>query len=293
MEVPRYSVESLRSPEGLSKVVDDFDQWGFVILEQRLSPAMVERYRSCVERLGQDDDPGWEQSHSDKVLSDVLASDHSFRDLVDDPCVLAVVGRLIGPNIYAYMSEAISRCGASGTQDEDIKQVGARNPNGIGLYYHRDSDGIERDLALEVAPRMSVKAGYFLTDATETGRGNTWVVPGSHSVSRPAELDSAKEGGIPVLARAGDVMIFDRRLWHSGTPNESKNTRVALFVGYAHRWLRPRFDTLLPTDISNESPVRQQLLGAGTTKGRYEAPDVEVPLRAMLAENAFPRHSHD
>jgi ectoine hydroxylase-related dioxygenase (phytanoyl-CoA dioxygenase family) len=134
---------------------------------------------------------------------------------------------------------------------------------------------------MTVAPRFSVKVGYFLTDALTPGCGNTWVVPGSHDFSREGQEENGRldhEQGVPLIAAAGDVLIFDRRLWHGGSPNESPNTRHAVFIGYAFRWLRPRFDTRLPIEFGGESAVRKQLLGVGSTKGRYEAPDSEVPL---------------
>ena len=47
-------------------------------------------------------------------------------------------------------------------------------------------------------PRITAKAVYYLSDMSEPGRGNTWIVPGSHKrggvtagVPEVAGLDSA------------------------------------------------------------------------------------------------------
>lgn len=57
-------------------------------------------------------------------------------------------------------------------------------------------------------------------------------------LERPALGQPA--GAVPVLCKANSCLIFDRRLWHAATPNWSGQQRIACFVGYAHRWLRPK-----------------------------------------------------
>jgi ectoine hydroxylase len=295
--VPTYAPSDLKTPVQWKAAVDDFDRWGFILLAGRVPADHVARYRGIVERLGSKIDPTWESQRSDLVINDVISLDSQLIDLVDDPLVLSLVSRVLGDNIYVYMSEAISRSRCSPSQGEDLKEPGGRNPIEVGLSLHQDSDGIERDLGLPVAPRLSVKAGFFLTDGQEAGCGNTWVVPGSHRIPL-ADQAGGPDGllhdqGIPLLAAAGDVLLFDRRLWHGGSPNDSPNTRHAVFVGYAFRWLRPRFDTRLPGSIENQSILRRQLFGAGTTKGRYEAPESEVPLKRALRAQDFAIHPHN
>ena len=72
-------------------------------------------------------------------------------------------------------------------------------------------------------------------------------MPGSHKLTTdefdallPADGIGQPEGAIPVLAKAGQVMLFDRRLRHAATPNWSDRTRKAYFVGYSYRWLKPK-----------------------------------------------------
>ena len=52
--------------------------------------------------------------------------------------------------------------------------------------------------------------------------GNFWVVPGSHlsdTLERPAGGTGQPDGAVPVLARPGTAVLFDRRLWHTASPN--------------------------------------------------------------------------
>lgn len=48
----------------------------------------------------------------------------------------------------------------------------------------------------------------------------------------PYRCSAATDGAIPILCKANSAIIFDRRLWHSATPNYSTQTRHATFVGY-------------------------------------------------------------
>ena len=101
-------------------------------------------------------------------------------------------------------------------------------------------------------PRLSVKVAYFLTDVSEPGRGNFVVVPGSHlahAIERPPDDDDELSGSVPVLARAGDAVLFDRRLWHMRSRNVSRVTRKALFYAYTFRWVRARDELDVRADL--------------------------------------------
>jgi ectoine hydroxylase-related dioxygenase (phytanoyl-CoA dioxygenase family) len=144
---------------------------------------------------------------------------------------------------------------------------------------------MNRELDVELMPRISMKVGYFLADIAEPGMGNFCVIPGSHLTRHPDPND-----GIQITAAAGDAVVFDRRLWHSGSTNQSAATRRALFYGYSYRWLRPKSAmriTSLPA-YDTLDPISRQLLGACSTANGYYTPDdtVDVPLRAWIAANA-------
>jgi hypothetical protein len=110
-----------------------------------------------------------------------------------------------------------------------------------------------------------VKAGYWLSDVSQPGRGNLKLVPGSHTVNR---IDGAPRRDVPwpeppgaaqVTARPGDVVLFDRRVWHARSVNGSNLTRKAVFFAYTYRWVRIR-DRFPPAALAR-LPVRRQLLG--------------------------------
>jgi ectoine hydroxylase-related dioxygenase (phytanoyl-CoA dioxygenase family) len=132
-----------------------------------------------------------------------------------------------------------------------------------------------------------VKVAYFLTSVPAPEFGPTWVLPGSHVrdvLERPRDGSMRPEGAIPLLVRAGDAIVFDRRLWHARGDNRSKTTRKALFYAYTYRWVRPRDELGVdPARLARLDPLRCQLLGAGTSAtGHWIPTEEDVPLRALM-----------
>lgn len=67
-----------------------------------------------------------------------------------------------------------------------------------------------------------------------------------------------------MTASPGDVVLFERRLWHARSDNYSSHTRKAIFFGYTFRWIaiRDENDRTQSSDwTSRLSPVQRQLLG--------------------------------
>jgi ectoine hydroxylase-related dioxygenase (phytanoyl-CoA dioxygenase family) len=146
---------------------------------------------------------------------------------------------------------------------------------------------------------MSVKLAFWLSDVSEPGRGNLMVVPGSHRRDRvdgPPRRDvpwPPPEGAVEVLAKPGDVVFFDRRIWHARSDNRSPVVRKVVFVGYTYRWVSIRDDVVALPDNplwSAMGPVRRQLLGgAGDGSGdhRWGHDPATTPLYGALAERGL------
>jgi ectoine hydroxylase-related dioxygenase (phytanoyl-CoA dioxygenase family) len=67
-------------------------------------------------------------------------------------------------------------------------------------------------------------------------------------------------GAIEVTARPGDAVIFDRRVWHARSVNQSAVTRKAVFFGYTYRWVASRDE---PVDPAGLHLIQTQLFGDG------------------------------
>ncbi len=184
---------------------------------------------------------------------------------------------ILGWNIYLYHAHLIVTP-PSGQQ---------RTEKTFG--WHQDSGRVNFDMEETPRPRLSIKVAYFLSDTSEEGRGNFWVVPGSHRKDRIDVPDGKgqPEGAVPVLAKPGTAVFFDRRLWHAASPNWSDVTRKVLFYGYGYRWIRTKDDMTVSDLWPSSDPIRRQLLGhALNSNGHYSPTDEDVPLRGWLQEHS-------
>ena len=159
-------------------------------------------------------------------------------------------------------TQNVTPAAASGTVIPSADEVPTFN-------FHQDS-GMEKDLEYRPAPRFSMKAAYYLTDVLSEGMGNTWLVPAQHlsphPLVKPVSGIGQPDGAIAVKVKANSCLLFDRRCWHSPTPNWSASTRIACFVGYAYRWLRPKEPMFTEPALANTTcPVTRQLLGDSCT----------------------------
>ena len=141
------------------------------------------------------------------------------------------------------------------------------------------------DIEVHPRPRLSIKVAYWLSNCSQPERGNLVVIPGSQNYDNLDELqDTMHEGTVSICGNPGDAVIFDRRLWHSSSPNKSTLTRKALFYGYGYRWLQPKDNmTISPETIKQYGPIRQQLLGVSSDNNRRFTPlPKDVPLKAWM-----------
>jgi len=201
-----------------------------------------------------------------------------FADLVDYEKVFPKVWGILGWNIYLYHAHLI------------VTPPSGEAPNDATFGWHQDSGRVNQEIESHPRPRLSLKVAYFLSDTSEAGRGNFWVVPGSHlhdTLNRPEGGIGQPEGAIPVTVKPGDAVLFDRRLWHARTPNWSEVTRKVLFYGYGYRWIRTKDDMTVSSLWESSDPIRRQLLGWGVNcNGFYSPTDEDVPLRGWLREHS-------
>jgi len=238
-----------------------FDRDGFLVIRSVLNQDEVARARTAIlqyrERAGVEG-----ALHQ---LSAVTACPE-LAFLLDHPAAFRYIWSLLGWNIHVYHSHI------------DVHpQIRRRTPD--WWHWHQDGGRQNRELETDPRPRMSVKLAYWLSDLSETGRGNFTVLPGSHLTNwlpGPPRRDvpwPEPEGALQITASPGDLVVFDRRLWHRRSDNYSPITRVGAFFGYTYRWVAGRDDVAgLPDrpEWARFSDVQRQLLGgAGDGSGDH------------------------
>lgn len=253
-----------------------FENEGYLIVPQALPPEMVERLTQAVDRIHARKLAEGLGPHESLFFPNFIPEDDAFLELIDWPRTFPKVWEILGWNIYLYHAHL----GVNPPRDPQLP----REPKRLG--WHQDSGRVNVDLETHPRPRLSLKVGYFLSDVTQAGRGNFYVIPGSHrwdQLEFPEDGVSDPPGAVPVCVPAGTAVLFDRRLWHSASPNESEITRKVLFYGYGYRWIRTKDEMTVQSLYERLDPIRRQILGDGlSANGHFSPKDEDVPLKVWL-----------
>ena len=233
---------------------EQFDRDGYLVLANALSPEEVRRYSAVLDQAYQ----RFPKAADGSVHQlSAVTSCPELVGLIDHPAAFPLVWSVLGWNLHIYHSHL------------DIHPP-LKEPKPDWWHWHQDGGRQNRELETDPRPRMSVKVAYWLSDVSGTGRGNLTVIPGSHRTNwlpGPPRRDvrwPPPAGARQVTVDPGDVVLFDRRLWHVRSDNHSDVTRKCVFIGYTYRWVAVRDDI---TSLLGEpwwyglSPVQQQLLG--------------------------------
>jgi ectoine hydroxylase-related dioxygenase (phytanoyl-CoA dioxygenase family) len=264
----------------------DFDRDGYLIIRDAIAPGLVERLIEAQDRVYAQQQalgllsPGDRSMH----LMGFLHRDKVFLELLELPAVFPLVWGILGWNIHAYHHHIDLHPGI---------------PRDVRKTWRWHQDGGRQNLEIETEPTrplLSIRTAFYLSDLSEPGRGNFMCIPGSHKTSRlhrPEDLTTdfeQPEGAIEVCASKGDVMLFDRRLYHARSDNYSRITRRCLFIGWTYRWIAPHEPRILTPGHPwwNElTPIQQQLLGAGKDPLSYWGIGDTHPLREYLRERGL------
>lgn len=255
-----------------------FDEHGLLQMPDALSADQVAALTAVTDQLHERHLAAGNPADQAMFVPNFVPEDPRFVNLVDYEKILPKVWGILGWNIYLYHAHLIVTPPSGRERDE--KTFG----------WHQDSGRVNRDIETHPRPRLSIKVAYFLSDVSEEGRGNFWVVPGSHrkdDLDIPEAGQGQPAGAVPVLAKPGTAVFFDRRLWHAASPNWSDVTRKVLFYGYGYRWIRTKDDMTVSDLWPGSDPIRRQLLGDGTNANGFYSPTADdVPLREWLQEHS-------
>ena len=266
---------------------EQFDRDGYLIIRGALRPDEVDFYRNALDRVyASQEAAGKIAAGTSMHQLSAVANCAEAADLLDHPSTLSYVWSVLGWNVHVYHSHL------------DVHPtLPAKRP--FRFEWHQDGGRQNREIETDPRPRLSVKLAYWLSDVSEPGRGNFKVVPGSHTmnwIDGPPRRDVEwpdPEGAIEVCANPGDVVLFDRRLWHARSDNYSDVTRKAMFFGYTPRWIaiRDENDAIWNAGWADQvTPVQRQLLGGlKDTDGDHQwghYPE-STPLYGWLKERGY------
>ena len=85
--------------------------------------------------------------------------------------------------------------------------------------------------------------GILALDTFTLENGATHIAPGSHiSQAWPRNVEKSDFNTTRVLLKAGDLLLFDSRLWHKAGENNTSRFRSALVFNFANMDTEPKDD---------------------------------------------------
>ncbi len=257
-----------------------FEQAGYLVIENAVSASRLDRLVNVCNCLLKLKRQAGLASHAPFSEPNVIGKDPVLVEMIDCETTFPKVWGILGWNIYLYHSHI----------DVTPPSDPSPPPGSPTVAWHQDSLRVNDEIESSPRPRLSLKIGYYLSDVSEPGRGNTLIVPGSHlqdEIEVPADQRSNPPGAIPICVAPGSAVMIDRRLWHSRSRNQSDIPRRVLWIGYSYRWLRPKDQMTVEQLYSDLDPIQRQLLGDNpSNNGCYAPADPDVPLRKWLREHS-------
>lgn len=138
--------------------------------------------------------------------------------------------------------------------DRWFKQIPQDEPNYILRSFITRSSNTQMPLHIDsFVPYLGnhvfvMQFSIVLQDQT-TENGCTVVVPRSHVGGEYATQD-VFEQAVPIESKAGDIVMWDSRLWHGTTANESDNTRWAIIATFCRWWMKQHWN--MPRKLPQE-----------------------------------------
>ena len=253
--------------------LDTFNNDGYLVVEDALSPEMVQRLTQAVDRIG-DEERERKDLDPHQLLDKfrVVIEDDIFLELLDWPKTFPLVWDILGWNIQLYISHLIIY-----PPEREKVELGTGG-------WHQDGGRPVREME-RPQPRLSLKISYWLNDVDSPSNGAMQIIPGSHKLDAlPPSSDLDDEHVLDLCVKAGTAVLFDRRMWHRRGLNTSNTSRKVLFFGYSYRWLRGLDFNLMPQEVLKKcDPIRRQLLGDGVDiKGWWQPTEADVSLRTWI-----------
>lgn len=242
----------------------EYDELGYIIFENVLSPDQLEQQRAALKPWIDADLRGrnnFEGAQSNRIYA-MLDKDPVFADLVSHPLQLAFAERELGESCLLYACLAINL-----------------HPGETVQPWHYDDSHCA--LARPRDP-LSVSTFWSISETTEEN-GATEIIPGSHKwgnqqpegANRSTDFKPRLSGQqvadnsdhpdmIKASMPAGSLMIAKGTLWHRGGANDSDAPRLIVTPQFCKGWCRPLEQQLLA--VSPEKAARlpkrvQELLG--------------------------------
>ncbi len=227
---------------------------GYCLIPQVYPPEQVDQTLHLVK--------AWHERTRDRVgqnLSRLFRNQATVFNLQNKD--LAFIRMLLQPTVIA---DLMRHC----LNDQWYTQIPASEANYIlRVFSARSSQDalplhIDSFIPYQGRYPLAMQVSVALEDQV-AANGGPIVVPGSHQWGEFADPHRLAEA-VSLEANAGDVIVWDGRLWHGTTANTTTGTRWSLIATFERWWMKQHFNITknLPGHIFDVlSPQEKAILG--------------------------------
>ncbi|MBV8818618.1 MAG: phytanoyl-CoA dioxygenase family protein, partial [Acidobacteriaceae bacterium] len=198
------------------------DRNGYLVLEDFMSPEMLEALRQRVEELfeseGENAGSEFRKEPQARRLANLVDKGEVFREAIASPEILKLVEQVLGPE-FKLSSLNVRSANPHSTDSQPL---------------HCDMGALPDERGNQVCNTV-----WMLDDFTETN-GALRIVPESHKWGKlPQEVLSDPVAVHPqemlVTGKAGTVVVMNAHMWHGGTANRTDAQRRAMHGFFCRR----------------------------------------------------------
>jgi len=167
--------------------------------------------------------------------------------------------------------------------DRWFKQIPQNEPNYIVRSYIARSSNHELPMHIDsfvpyLGDHVFMMQYSIILEDQSAKNGCTVVVPGSHKAGAYTTQDARKDA-IALESEVGDVVVWDSRLWHGTTANETDGTRWAIIATFCRWWCKQHWNIpqAMPQEIYDQlTPSQKAVLGFCSVPHLDEAHGIDL-----------------
>ena len=232
-----------------TKHIKNISKFGYTVVPKALSKVQVQKLSKLVNNYYNIDskrkNPTFKlHKNKDKTVYNLQYKSHEFIKIFSKKIITDIAKFFLNDPFYQFLKP--------------------KEPNYILKYYNARSSINKLDLHIDTYIPFKGDKTYmmqfiFLLEDSNIKNGCSVVVPKSHKTGKFCNRKSKNIKNL--LAKAGDLIIWDSRLWHGARVNKSKNTRWALVATLTSWFIKQSMDMPkgLPKKIYSKCSQKEKL----------------------------------
>jgi hypothetical protein len=261
VEIPEFHTEKPSESQLAEWEAQLWDK-GYLIIPNALPPAAVKHFETRMRELP--DCTGYGNQSSSLVR--LFEQGMDFVHLLENEPVFSLMERILGQQMHIIALQGHRMRAGTEVIGWHPDELYVTRPEGV-------SDDVEFPPIINV-----INCHYYVVDVP-LELGPTMIVPGSHRACRRPRPEDGNppswrgQQAIAATVKAGDCVMYSNQVWHTGSPNQTDQLRLAVVPAYSRRWVAQRFwpflNYNLSRDILDQCTQRQRELLGEHPRGAY------------------------